>query len=72
MYSRAAFDHLVMQDLQEFLSPGYLQRMQNRAYREYGQTYWWEPGGSPIDAINSGQDFAPERAPNLEAAKGEH
>ena len=70
-YSRAAFDHLVMHDLQEFLSPGYLQRMQNRAYREYGQTYWWEPGGSPIEAINSGQDFAPERAPDLAAAAGE-
>lgn len=70
-YTRAAFDHLVMHDLQEFLSPGYLQRMQDRAYREFGQTFWWEPGGTPIDALNvSGQDFAPERAPDLEAATG--
>lgn len=70
-YMRAAFDHLVMHDLQEFLSPGYLQRMQNRAYREFGQTYWWEPGGTPVDALNvSGQDFMPERVPNLEAATG--
>lgn len=70
-YIRAAFDHLVTHDLQELLSPGYLQRMQDRAYREFGQTFWWEPGGTPIDALNvSGQDFAPERAPDVEAATG--
>lgn len=70
-YTRAAFDHLVMHDLQEFLSPGYLQRMQDRAYREFGQTYWWQPGGTPIDALNvSGQGLAPERAPDLAAATG--
>lgn len=69
-YTRAAFDHLVMHDLQELLSPGYLQRMRNRAYREYGTTYFWEPGGSPIEPINSGGDFGPERAPDLAKAAG--
>lgn len=60
-YARAAVDHMVMHDMQESLSPGYLRRMQRRAQKEYGQRYWWEPG-----------DKLPDRAPNLEAAVGEH
>jgi len=60
-YARAAVDHMVMHNMQESLSPGYLRRMQRRAQKEYGQRYWWEPG-----------DKLPDRAPNLEAAVGEH
>jgi len=68
-YFRAAVDHLLMHDLQELLSPGYLQRMKSRGERDFGTTYWWEPGGSPfIDA--SGEDFAPERAPDLKKTVG--
>lgn len=68
-YLRAAVDHLVMHDLQELLSPGYLQRMRDRAEREFNQSYFWEPGGSPVvDA--SGQDLAPERAPDIAKAVG--
>ncbi|HEY5850409.1 MAG TPA: hypothetical protein VIT62_06545 [Lysobacter sp.] len=70
-YTRAAFDHLILHDLQEALSPGYLDRMRQRTEEQYGQSYFWEPGGSPIDSINSGSDFKPERAPDLAKAVGE-
>lgn len=59
-YTRAAVDHLVFHQLQEYLSPGYLRKMQRRAKREYKTTYWWEPG-EPL----------PERAPDLQAATGD-
>ena len=29
--------------LQEWASPGYLERMQERAAKTYGQSYWWDP-----------------------------
>lgn len=56
-YTRAAVDHLVFHQLQEYLSPGYLRKMKRRSEKEFGQSYWWEPG-----------DTVPERAPDLEAA----
>lgn len=59
-YLRAAVDHLVMHDMQEAVSPGYLRRMRKRSRREWGQEYWWEPG-----------EAAPERLPSAEAAVGE-
>lgn len=43
-YVRAALDHAFLQQAQEFLSPGYLQRMTSRTYSEFGQDYWWQPG----------------------------
>jgi hypothetical protein len=58
-YARAAFDHLVFHRLQEYFSPGYLNRMKRRARKEFQQTYWWEPGQP-----------APKRAPDLEKAVG--
>lgn len=59
-YARAAIDHLVVHDLQEQLSPGYLRRMRQRARKDWGQDYWWRPG-----------DKLPERAPDASAAVGE-
>lgn len=58
-YARAAIDHAMLQQIQENLSPGYLARMRQRARKEWGQDYWWEPG-----------EMAPERAPNLSAIGG--
>jgi hypothetical protein len=70
-YTRAAFDHLLFHDLQEQISPGYLQDMERRAQRDFGQSYWWRPGGSPVPGLNEAeQPFAPERAPDFEAAVG--
>lgn len=59
-YLRGAVDHMVMHDLQEQLSPGYLRRMRRKAQKEWGQGFWWEPG-----------EASPDRAPNMEAAMGE-
>ncbi len=59
-YARAAVDHLVFHQLQEYLSPGYLKKMKRRSEKEYGQEFWWEPG-EPM----------PERAPDMARALGE-
>ena len=50
---------MVLHDLQEMASPGYLRRMRRRARKDWGQDYWWEPG-EPL----------PDRAPDIEAAAG--
>jgi hypothetical protein len=43
-YAKGALDHLIFHRLQEYFSPGYLGTLRNRAEREFGQRYWWEPG----------------------------
>lgn len=53
-YTKAATDHLIFQQIQEALSPGYLANMRATSQREYGQAWWWEPG-----------EAAPSRAPDL-------
>lgn len=53
-YLRSAVDHMVVHDLQEQLSPGYLSRMERRSRSEWGQDYWWEPG-----------EALPDRAPDI-------
>ena len=58
-YLRAAIDHMLLHDMQEAVSPGYLSRMKQRSRKEWGQGYWWEPG-----------EAMPDRAPDLEAAAG--
>lgn len=58
-YTKAATDHLIFNQLQDYFSPGYLRRMKQRARKEFKQSYWWEPG-----------DSTPDRAPNLGAAVG--
>ncbi|WP_353094183.1 hypothetical protein [Methylibium sp.] len=54
-YARAAIDQAFVHDLQEQLSPGYLRKLRDRHRKEFGQEYWWQPGG----------DFLPERAPDV-------
>ena len=58
-YAKAALDHLIFHQLQEYFSPGYLATMRSRAYREFGQQYWWEPG-----------EVVPERGPDPTAIVG--
>lgn len=60
-YARAVLDQAVFHDLQEYLSPGYLDKMQSRIRRDFGTDYWWRPGG----------DILPERAPNFANAVGQ-
>lgn len=59
-YTKAATDHLIFHQLQEYFSPGYLSRMRRRAQKEFGQEFWWEPGKT-----------TPSRGPNLGAVVGE-
>lgn len=58
-YAKAALDHLIFQQMQEYASPGYLRKMRARAQKEFGQKYYWEPG-----------EALPDRAPDIEAAIG--
>lgn len=58
-YTRAALNHLFFHQVQEYLSPGYLVRMKQRAERDSGQRFWWAPG-----------DVLPERGPDFAAAVG--
>jgi len=45
-YLKAAIDHAGFNELQDSLSPGYLARQKAAARRDWGTTYWWEPGDS--------------------------
>jgi hypothetical protein len=59
-YGKAAMEHLFLHYVQENLSPGYLDRIQNKARKDWGQRYWWEPGAS----------FDDMRSPDFEAVAG--
>lgn len=55
-YAKAALDHAGLHALQENMSPGYLSRMQSKARKEWGQDWWWEPGGGMPDRAPSFAD----------------
>lgn len=59
-YAKASLDRLVFHQMQEYFSPGYLNRMKNRARETQGTSYWWNPGDWPTEA----------RAPDLEKIAG--
>lgn len=61
-YTKAAFDHLIWNEMQEAASPGYLERTQDKAYAQRGTTYYWEPGEA---APHAGPDFAKAWQPDL-------
>lgn len=56
-YTKAVTDRLIFNKLQEMASPGYTQRMEQRARKEFNQSYYWRPGNA-----------APDRAPDLSRA----
>lgn len=58
-YTRAAFDHILMQNAQEMLSPGYLAAMRANSLTNFGQDWWWAPG-----------EALPDRAPDFEGSLG--
>lgn len=58
-YLKAATNHLIFNQLQELVSPGYLARVKSRAQREFGTTEWWDS-----------RETMPGRAPSLAAAVG--
>lgn len=53
-YGRAAFDHMLLHSIQENLSPGYLDRQKTKAYKDWDQEFYWQPGQA-----------LPERAPMI-------
>jgi hypothetical protein len=59
-YGKAALDNAGLHAMQEAVSPGYLSRIQNKARKDWGQEYWWKPGG----------ELLPERAPSFEQLAG--
>ena len=54
---KPAIEHGFLNALNESMSPGYLARVQSRAYKDWGQKMWWAPA-----------DAMPSRAPDLSAA----
>jgi hypothetical protein len=58
-YTRAATDHIIFQNAQEALSPGYLANMRANSVRQFKQDWWWAPG-----------EFLPDRAPDMANATG--
>jgi len=60
-YAKAALDHAVFNQLQEYFSPGYLAQMERRARKEFGQTYFWQPSAG----------FSDIRAPEWQRAVGQ-
>ncbi len=42
-YAKAALDHMIFNQLQEYFSHGYLRKMEQRSKKEFNQTYWWRP-----------------------------
>jgi hypothetical protein len=61
-YTRAAFNRMWADQLQQWADPNYRQsfRRLERTAREQGTDYWWAPG-----------EFAPDRAPEISNVAGE-
>lgn len=56
-YMRGLWEHEFLNQAQEAVNPGYLGRIQSRAQKDWGQSYWWAP-----------EDRLPERAPDMSKA----
>lgn len=59
-YAKAALDHAALNALQENVSPGYLQRVQSKARKDWKQEYWWAP-----------DQGLPSRGPSFEQIAGQ-
>lgn len=42
-YAKAALDHMIFNQMQEYFSPGYLRKVEQRSKKNFNQTYWWRP-----------------------------
>lgn len=56
-YAKAVLDHMIFQNVNEYIAPGYNDRIKARSQKLYGTTYWWEPNQA-----------APTRAPQFQEA----
>lgn len=61
-YAKAALDHLIFQRLQDYYSPGYAERMQQRMQKYYNSGQWWKP--------STASQVTTPQAPDLSAAVG--
>ena len=72
-YIKATLDHFIFQRLQDFYSPGYAGRMQERVQKFYGSGQWWAPStaASPAEILSgSGRGITTPQQPNLSTALG--
>lgn len=58
-YAKAVLDHLIFQNLNDYVAPGLNERMNARAQRLYGTTYWWQPDEAVPQRTPQFQDMAP-------------
>ncbi|EBG4688048.1 hypothetical protein FIZ42_15730 [Salmonella enterica] len=42
-YTKAVTNHMIFNQAQEWLSPGYLERSEARAKKQFNTSYWWAP-----------------------------
>jgi hypothetical protein len=62
-YTQAAMDHVLWNSLQDAANPGYLDRMQDRAYTQRGQTFYWDPHERlPTAKPDFAKIYQPDRA----------
>jgi hypothetical protein len=54
-YTKSALDHLIFNDLQEYVSPGYLGKMKRRMQQDYGASYYWDPASDNMRAPDMGK-----------------
>lgn len=66
-WARAAFDHLIFQRLQDYYSPGYAERAQQRQQKYYGSGQWWPTANANQSTMQVLRSVQP---PNLGAAVG--
>lgn len=59
-WARGVWEHSFVYQAQEALNPGYLARMKQRAQKDWGQSYWWDPA-----------ELTPDRAPDLSRITGD-
>jgi hypothetical protein len=66
-YLKLALDQAVLNEAQEFLSPGYLAKTRARMEKNQAATWWWEPSDT---GLITGDMTAPEREPSFASMAG--
>jgi len=61
-YAKAAIDHLIFQRMQDYFSPGYGMRAQQRAQADFHNGFYWQPSTS--------RNIPAPQAPNFRTAIG--
>ncbi len=56
-YTSSVLDRAFMNELQDWMSPGYIEKMERRLRRGTGQEYWWAP-----------DSLVPQRSPRMAEA----